>query len=64
MVTNGGFEQEFVSHGALGEVGEGWTPFVEIGGAPQFLREGFDFTFCFSTQSLNALIQKIELVLV
>jgi hypothetical protein len=37
-VSNGGFETAFISH-ALGEVAEGWTPFVQTQGQPQFLRE-------------------------
>jgi hypothetical protein len=39
LVSNGGFETAFISHGALGEVAEGWTPFVETQGQPQFLRD-------------------------
>jgi len=38
-VVNGGFERAFISHGGLGEVAEGWAPFVETEGRPQFLRD-------------------------
>lgn len=40
LVVNGGFEGAFASHGGLGEVAEGWAPFVETEGMPQFLRDG------------------------
>jgi hypothetical protein len=40
LVNNGGFERAFISHGALGEVAEGWAPYVETHGGPQFLRDG------------------------
>jgi|GEM_PF-1421607 len=35
---HGDFEGAFISHGGLGEVADGWTPFVETVGVPQFLR--------------------------
>ena len=38
LVYNGGFEGAFVHYEGLGEVADGWTPFVETQGAPQFLR--------------------------
>lgn len=38
LVYHGDFEGAFVSHEGLGEVADGWTPFVETTGAPQFLK--------------------------
>ena len=38
LVYNGDFEGAFVSREGLGEVADGWAPFVEAGGVPQFLK--------------------------
>ena len=38
LVYNGNFEGAFIFHEGLGEVADGWTPFVETAGVPQFLR--------------------------
>jgi hypothetical protein len=38
LAYNGGFEGAFISREGFGEVADGWTPFVQSQGRPQFLR--------------------------